>query len=111
MPTLNKIIAVDFDGTLCEDCWPDIGPANRGVIANIIGLQKLGAKVILWTCRSGELLDQAVNWCKDQGLIFDAVNENLPEVIERFGSDSRKIYAGIYIDDRSRLPWADPFQI
>jgi hypothetical protein len=71
--------------------------------------QRNGAKLILWTCRTGALLDAAVSWCKDEGLTFDAVNENLPEIIEAFGSDTRKIFANEYIDDlashRFELPY------
>ena len=62
-----------------------------------------GDKVILWTCREGELLQQAVDWCKGMGLEFDAVNENLPFMIERYGSDPRKIGADVYIDDKNAL--------
>lgn len=105
-----KIIAVDFDGTLCENMWPDIGLPNRGLITYLIHQQTLGNKVILWTCRTGEKLEAAVNWCTRQGLRFDAVNENLPEAIEVFGSDSRKIFADVYIDDRSDNSFQLPYQ-
>lgn len=96
----NKIIAVDFDGTLCENKWPEIGNPNFKLINYILRRQQNGAKIILWTCREGELLNEAVNWCAGYGLIFDSVNANLPEVIEKFGSDCRKISATEYIDDR-----------
>ena len=99
------IVAVDFDGTLCEAAWPSIGKANVNLIQYLLYIQKKGVKLILWTCRVGERLTEAIEWCKDHGLIFDAVNENLPEAIERFGSDSRKIYADMYIDDRSIMPF------
>lgn len=56
-------------------------------------------ELILWTCRVGEPLKFAVEWCKEQGVEFDAVNENLPRIIEQFGGDNRKIYADVYIDD------------
>ena len=95
----KKIIAVDFDGTLCENAWPEIGAANRELI-NFIRVEKMtGHKLILWTSRVGDRLNEAVEWCKQQGLIFDAVNENLPESIEAFGGDTRKIFADVYIDD------------
>ena len=97
----KPIIAVDFDGTLCENQYPDIGRPNRAVLRYIKNKRKNGCKIILWTCRKGELLDNAVNWCKDQELEFDAVNENLPEIVEEFGSDTRKIFANMYIDDRA----------
>lgn len=98
----SKIIAVDFDGTLCENKWPDIGEPMYGTISYLLKEQKQGAKLILWTCRIDDMLQKAVAWCADKGLIFDAVNENLPEIIESFGSDTRKIFANEYIDDRNR---------
>lgn len=97
----KPIIAIDFDGTLCENRYPEIGRPNRELIRYIINKRKNGSKIILWTCRKDELLDNAVNWCKEHGLEFDAVNENLPEIIEEFGSDTRKIFANMYIDDRA----------
>lgn len=93
------VIAVDFDGTLCDDAWPDIGEEDKATISYILARQKEGAKIILWTNREGIYLERAVAWCKDRGLIFDAVNENLPEVEKAFGSDSRKIFANEYLDD------------
>ena len=95
----NKIIAVDFDGTLCVNRYPEIGFGNYELVQYLIEQKKTGAKLILWTCRSGKLLAEAVLWCRERGLTFDAVNENLPEIIEAFGSDTRKIFANEYIDD------------
>lgn len=88
-----KIIAVDFDGTLCENKWPEIGAANEELIEYLCDRQKNGDKLILWTCRVDDMLRKAVEWCKEKGLVFDEVNENLPEIIESFGSDTRKIFA------------------
>ena len=98
---MQKVIAVDFDGTLCEDRWPEIGKAHRGVIEALLQEQANGAKVILWTCRAGAQLAEAVKWCTREGIVLDAVNANLPEHIELFGGDSRKIHASEYWDDRS----------
>lgn len=96
-----KVYAVDFDGTLCEDKYPDIGAPNDALIISLILLRRQGNKLILWTCRSGEYLDQAVDWCKRQGLEFDAVNENLPERIQLYGNDCRKIGYDVLIDDKA----------
>lgn len=94
----EQIIAVDFDGTLCENKWPEIGEPNTNLIGYLIEMRKsFGAKIILWTCRVGEMLDKAVNWCSEHGLEFDAVNENLPHIVERFGGNTRKIFANMYI--------------
>lgn len=95
------IYAVDFDGTLCKYAWPNIGSPNMNLIQYLIDRQKEGHKIILWTCRVGDKLNEAVYWCHRNGLQFDAVNENLPEIIEKFGCDSRKIFANYYIDDRA----------
>lgn len=96
-----KVYAVDFDGTLCTNAYPKIGQPKYKLIDYIKTLKAQGNKIILWTCRSGKLLEEAVSWCEEQGLVFDAVNENLPESIEKYGNDSRKISADKYIDDKS----------
>ena len=104
-----KIIAVDFDGTLCKNEWPGIGEANRELINYLNERRSEGAKLILWTCRCCEKLLAALSWCREQGLEFDAVNSNLPEMIEEFGSDSRKIFAHEYIDDRMCSKFVLPY--
>lgn len=101
----NKTIAVDFDGTLCSNKYPLIGHENIVLINKLKDLRTSGAKLILWTCRKNEYLDAAIHWCQNFGLEFDTVNENLPEYVEFFGGDTRKIYADIYIDDRAMLPF------
>ena len=98
------IYAVDFDGTLCEDAWPDIGKPNYMLIQILKALRKKGDKVILWTCRMDDRLDEAIAWCKEQDLEFDTVNENLPEIIGQFGTESRKVFADVYIDDKVISP-------
>lgn len=100
------VYAVDFDGTLIVgNHWPDIdGEINLPIIRYLIDEQYRGNKVILYTNRNGEALENAVALCKSYGLIFDKVNENLPEIIEAYGNDSRKISADYYIDDRAINP-------
>ena len=98
-----KVIAVDFDGTLCESRWPEIGEPKRDVIARLKAEQAAGAKVILWTCRTGKLLQDAVVFCETQGIHPDAINENLPDRIAAYGSESRKVSADEYWDDRAVL--------
>ena len=94
--------AIDFDGTLCVDKYPNIGKPRKGVIRKVKRLQKKGHKFILWTCREGELLYDALLWCGKQEIVyFDAINENLPEMIEKYGTDPRKIGADKYIDDKA----------
>lgn len=101
---MGKIIAVDFDGTICSNRYPEIGEPCEKVINYIRRQKEEGAKIILYTCRIGIYLEDAVNFCADQGIIFDAVNKNLPEIIEAFGCDSRKIFANEYLDDRALNP-------
>ena len=100
-----KIIAVDFDGTLVTNMFPDIGEPILSTIAALKREQANGAKVILWTCRHDEPLEAAVKWCAEQGIHLDAVNANLPYMIELYG-ESRKVGASEYWDDKAvRVPF------
>lgn len=105
----GKIYAVDFDGTLCSNNWPHVGEPNTDLIEHLIHLRGLGARLILWTCRSGNMLNEATAWCKEHGLEFEAVNENLPDLISLYGNDSRKVCADEYIDDK--MSTNDKYQI
>ena len=97
---MKKIIAVDFDGTVAITNYPEIICPIQDVIDYVKSEQQNGATIILWTCRHGKDLDEAVDWCKEQGLTFDYTNENMPELIAEYG-DCRKIYADEYIDDKA----------
>ena len=102
MKTLPKILAVDFDGTLCTgDNYPEIGKPNTEIINLVHAYRKAGWRIVLWTCRNREALEAAISWCVEQGLVFDAINENIPEVQEMFGGDTRKVYADEYLDDKN----------
>ena len=96
-----KIIAIDFDGTLFENCYPEIGMPKVDIIKQAIEEQKNGAKLILWTCRQDILLMDAIDWCAQFGLVFDAINENIPEVIAEWGRTGRKVAADEYWDDKA----------
>ena len=101
----SKIIAVDFDGCLVTNRFPDIGKPIWNVISKLKNEIKKGAKVILWTCRAGTKLEEAVAFCIGHGIHLDAVNENLPNVAASMGGDTRKIFANEYWDDRAiRMP-------
>lgn len=95
------VYAIDFDGTLAQTRFPEIIAPNKKMVAFVKALKAQGHKCILWTSRAGKDLEMAVEWCKGQGIEFDAVNEPLPEQIKRWGNDTRKIYADYYIDDRA----------
>ncbi len=94
-----KIIAVDFDGTLVENKYPEIGETKEDVLTYCKEEQADGTRIILWTNRVGKYLAAAVEWCEAHGLHLDAVNSNIPEVNEFFGNDTRKVFANEYIDD------------
>lgn len=100
LSTHSKVIAVDFDGTIVEHAYPSIGKEMMFAFATLKALQTKGHKLILWTFRDGQLLEEAVEYCKKNGVEFYAVNKNYPE--EQFDlSMSRKINADIFIDDRN----------
>ena len=90
------IIAVDFDDTLCVN-----GAPNIPLIQKLKQAQRSGSVVILWTCRDGARLSEAISFLKTNGFVPNAVNCNTPESIRRLGHDSRKIFADIYIDDKA----------
>ena len=97
------IIACDFDGTLCMHEYPKIGKPRFPLIFKLIERKKSGDKIILWSCRAGADLEDAVAWCAGFGLVFDAVNRDVIEIINgRFGvNKSIKVYADIYLDDKN----------
>lgn len=105
-----RTLAVDFDGTLVENKYPQIGEPLRFGFNTLIKMQRNGWKIILLTMREGQLLEEAIKFSAKQGLIFDAVNENpfwkSKQVIKEtkdgqqiITETSSKIYADIYIDD------------
>ena len=100
---MSKIIAVDFEGTLVERRYPEIGPPNVDVFRKLAEEKKKGNRIILVTCREGKMLDIALDFCRKFGIEFDAANDNLPDVIEGFGFNPRKVYADEYWEDRARL--------
>ena len=97
------VYAVDFDGTLTFNDYPKTGKPNWMLIEFLKREREKGNKVILNTLRTGILLAAAVRWCLQHGLEFDAINDNLPEVIEEFGENPRKIAAHYHIDDRNAI--------
>lgn len=98
-----RIIGVDFDGTLAhtKGIYPNIGEPITEVIDYILDEQKNGAYLVLITMRENEELDMAVKWCKEQGLEFDAVNDNLQHMKDFFDNNPRKIFVTEYLDDRN----------
>lgn len=94
------VFAVDFDGTIVENKFPQIGEIKPGAIETLKALQQLEHKLILWTCRKDAELQEAVAFLISKGIKMDAVNQNVDEDFT-----GRKIFAHVYIDDRSFPPF------
>lgn len=96
------VIAVDFDGTIVEHRYPEIGEERPFAIETLKMLIRDRHQLILWSVREGKLLDDAVEWCRQRGVEFWAVNRDYPEeTTDNNQGFSRKIKADIFIDDRN----------
>jgi hydroxymethylpyrimidine pyrophosphatase-like HAD family hydrolase len=96
----QPVLAIDFDGTIVNNKYPLIGKPTLFAFETLKKLQKKGFVLILWTYRSGRSLQEAVEFCRQEGIEFYAVNKSYPE--EDYSEDiSRKINADIFIDDRN----------
>lgn len=114
IPYKRVAVAIDFDGTLCVDNYPGMGPEITPAINLCRYCAANNVALILWTCRSGEPLKEAVAWCEKHGIVFDAVNANLPDWIAAFETlhpgvpvDCRKVAADIYVDDKANGGFLD----
>ncbi len=109
----SKLIAIDFDGTIVENRYPDIGKPMMFAFDTIKKIQEDGHRIVLWTYRTGKRLEEAVEFCKKNGVEFYAVNKNYVE--EEYCPDApRKLKADIFIDDRNIggfLGWGRIYQI
>lgn len=100
LPHNHLIIAIDFDGTIVEDAFPKIGKPMIFAFDTMKRLQSEGHRLILWTYRHGKRLQEAVDFCAENGIEFYAVNKSYPE--EEYDENiSRKIHADLFIDDRN----------
>ena len=95
------IIAVDFDGTIAEDRYPGIGKPMPFAFETLKMLQGDGHRLILWTYRTGKKLNEAVEFCREHGIEFYAVNKGFPEEDMQHPDTGRKIHADLFIDDRN----------
>ena len=109
------VIAVDFDGTIVENKYPAIGEEIPFAMDTLKMLRQNGHRLILWTCREGQLLDDAVDWCRQRNFEFYALNRDYPEeTTDNNPAFTRKIKADIFIDDRNLggLPdWGSIYQM
>ena len=94
-------IAVDFDGTIVEHRYPEIGREIPFATDTLKMLIKEGHRLILWSVREGKLLDEAVEWCRERGVEFYAVNKDYPEEGREDRNYSRKLKVEMFIDDRN----------
>lgn len=95
-------IAIDFDGTIVENAYPSIGRERPFAISTLKSLIADRHKLILWTVREGELLDEAVEWCRSRGVEFYAINRDYPEEEAANNNHfSRKLKVDLFIDDRN----------
>lgn len=97
----KTIYAIDFDGTIVSNEFPFIGDINKEAQAFIEDIQSRGDEWILYTMRESEVLDEAVEYCKEHGLFPTAVNDNTETMKRLFRNNPRKIYADFYIDDHN----------
>ncbi|WP_303821502.1 BT0820 family HAD-type phosphatase [Apibacter mensalis] len=110
----NKIIAIDFDGTIVEDKYPEIGKPMIFAFETMKRLQSRGFRLILWTYRHGKRLEEAVEFCYKNGIEFYAVNSSFEGEIFDRETQSRKINADYFIDDRNLggFPgWGEVYEI
>ena len=95
------IISVDFDGTLCRNAYPEIGESMPGARKSLEELRERGHYLIIWTCRTGDRLLEAVNWLLEEGIPFDRVNDHNQDNLALYGDGGMKVYADVYIDDKN----------
>ena len=102
------IIAIDFDGTIVHDRFPEVGEMMEGADCCIQRLRGDGHYIIINTCRNGETLIDAINFLLEKRIPFDRVNDNHPGKTAEYGA-TRKVYADLYIDDHNyghEIDWA-----
>jgi hypothetical protein len=97
----KPILAVDFDGTLVTPEYPSIGRINQGVFKTMWEAKALGWEIIIWTCREGQYLQDAIDLLNTAGVPYDYVNNHSKQALDFFDYESRKIYATLYHDDRN----------
>jgi hydroxymethylpyrimidine pyrophosphatase-like HAD family hydrolase len=107
------IFAIDLDGTIWKEEYPGIGEIFDEAVKTIKEIKLLGHTIILWSCREGKLLQEALEVINKYNIPYDFVNENIPERIKFYNSDCRKIGADFIVDDRNigKWTWNDVLEI
>jgi len=103
-----RVYAIDFDGTLSLGKYPTCGPQNKDmcdVVKKILSIpvKKRNIWLVLWTSRNGKELKDALDWLKEQGIVFDSINSK-PNNISLFSDNTRKLSADLYVDDKAITP-------
>lgn len=96
----KRIIVIDFDGTIVECDYPNIGKIRNNARHYINKLHSEGYGIVINTCRSGLAEADAIHFLRDNGIRYDYINCNFPHLIEKYGQDCRKISGDVYIEDR-----------
>lgn len=94
------IIAVDFDGTLHTGTYPEIGAPSPYAKEYMDKLTADGHYIIIWTCRDGERQTEAINWLREKDIPFNRINDHEPSNKAKYGGNTRKVYAHLYVDDK-----------
>lgn len=98
-----QVIAVDFDGTIARENWPQVGDLIHKAKRVLKAFKERGGTILIWTCREGEYLEDARRFLIENDIPFDKLNSNSDELLDRYGIDSRKLGADMYIDDKDPL--------
>lgn len=107
-------LAIDFDGTIAEASFPEVGALIKDADTIIRKLHEDGHNIIINTCRSGRFEGMAEDFLTENDIPYHFINSNLPELIEFYNQDCRKISADFYIDDKciAGLPsWEEIYKI
>lgn len=109
---MNKrlVISLDFDGTICEHSFPEIGALKKDADIYIRKLHDEGHKIIISTCRSGKYEGMAQDFLDSNNIPYLYINSNLPSLIAQYQQDCRKISADVYIDDRCLMGLPDTWE-
>lgn len=95
------IIAVDFDGTISRGKYPAIDGEQPYAGEVLRKLHEQGHYIIIWTCRCGAPLLDAINWLVAHNIPFNRINDHNPENLAKYGEGGKKVYAHCYIDDKN----------
>ena len=110
MTKKQLVLSIDFDGTICELSFPQVGSLKKDADTYIRKLHQDGHTIIINTCRSGKYEGLAQDFLDENEIPYHYVNSNLPKMIELYGQDCRKISADIYIDDKCLMGLPDTWE-